>query len=150
MDAMAHTFRESGARVLVEDLTVLTTDSAAMGQIIGNLLSNSIKYLQPQRPGVITISGQSDSRLKQVILEIKDNGRGISEQDIHKIFSLFQRVGKQDQPGEGMGLSYVRTLVTRLGGKITCQSILGQGSTFTVIFPMDPPRNNHHEERNTR
>ena len=65
---------------------------------------------------------------------VQDNGRGIAEDDIPRAFEPFRRVGRQDVPGEGMGLAYVRTLVRRHGGDITCQSTLGVGTTFTFLI----------------
>ncbi len=65
---------------------------------------------------------------------VRDNGRGIAEDDISHVFEPFRRVGRQDVSGEGMGLAYVRTLVRRHGGDITCQSTLGVGTTFTFTL----------------
>jgi signal transduction histidine kinase len=68
------------------------------------------------------------------VFAVQDNGRGIAEADIPHVFEPFRRVGRQDVPGEGMGLAYVRTLVRRHGGDITCQSTLGVGTTFTFTI----------------
>jgi signal transduction histidine kinase len=70
-----------------------------------------------------------------VIYEIEDNGRGVHARDRERIFDLFRRAGPQDQPGEGIGLAHVRTLVRRLGGRIACDSTPGRGTTFTVALP---------------
>ena len=104
-----------------------------MEQIISNLLMNAIIYLDKSRPGRITVTGERNS--KDTIYRIQDNGRGIALDDMPKIFELFRRAGKQDVPGEGMGLAYVRTLVRRFGGRIWCESELGEGSTFTFTIP---------------
>ena len=71
------------------------------------------------------------------MIEISDNGRGIAPRDIGAIFELFRRAGKIDQPGEGVGLSYVRTLVGNLGGNITVESELNKGTTFRVNLPKE-------------
>lgn len=138
--ALAHTIKETGAQVTVGDLPTLTSDATAMEQILGNLLSNALKYLDPARSGVIEVMSDADRANGTVTLHFRDNGRGIAAKDIPKIFKLFQRVGRQDQPGDGMGLSYVTTLVKRLGGDIDCRSALGEGTTFTVTLPATPPR----------
>ena len=70
---------------------------------------------------------------------VQDNGRGIAADDIPHVFEPFRRVGRQDVPGEGMGLAYVRTLVRRHGGDITCQSTLGAGTTFTFTLAQTLP-----------
>ena len=59
----------------------------------------------------------------------------MSDRDHERIFELFRRSGRQDQPGEGLGLAFVRNSVRRLGGDITVDSELGKGSTFTLKFP---------------
>jgi len=72
------------------------------------------------------------------VFAVRDNGRGIAAEDIPHVFEPFRRVGRQDVPGEGMGLAYVRTLVRRHGGEITCQSTLGVGTTlaFTIAHAL--------------
>lgn len=131
--------KESAITVQVDPLPQVRADRDAMDQIIGNLLSNAIKFLEPGRPGVIHIFGEQHPQNHGVTLVIEDNGRGIAESDIAKIFVMFQRVGRQDTPGDGIGLSCVGTLVRRLAGTITCQSTLGVGTTFRVMIPSVPP-----------
>jgi signal transduction histidine kinase len=53
------------------------------------------------------------------------------------VFELFRRAGDQDQPGEGIGLAHVRSLIRSLGGDIKVSSELGKGSTFTLLLPSD-------------
>ncbi len=71
------------------------------------------------------------SRLKD---RVRDNGRGIAEQDMDKVFTPFRRAGHQDVPGEGMGLAYVQTLVRRHGGRVWCESEPGVGATFAFTI----------------
>ena len=70
-----------------------------------------------------------------VVVHIRDNGRGIAEDDMDKLFVPFRRLGPQDVAGEGMGLSFVRTLLHRLGGTIECHSQFGVGTTFSFTLP---------------
>ncbi len=101
--------------------------------MFGNLIDNAVKYLKPGRPGrIIVRSVRAGSR---VTIEVQDNGRGIAPQDHERIFELFRRSGVQDQAGDGIGLAHVRALVRRLGGDITVESTLGEGSTFRVRLP---------------
>ena len=104
-----------------------------MEQIMGNLLDNAVKYLSPDRPGEIMITGK---RTKEcTVFHIRDNGRGIGEEDRKKVFMIFGRVAKKDIPGEGVGLSYVQSLVRRQGGTIWFESQPGAGTTFSFTVP---------------
>ncbi|NOQ13277.1 MAG: PAS domain S-box protein [Methyloprofundus sp.] len=129
LDSFAYQIDHFNVSVKVGDLPTLITDQLAMEQIIANLLGNALKYLSSERNGVITIFTEDSGQ--QSIIHIQDNGRGISATDLPHIFELFKRVGKQDVSGDGMGLTYVQTLVRRLGGKISCTSTLEQGSQFS-------------------
>lgn len=111
----------------------IVTDRVAIEQILSNLIENATKYLQPGRPGVISVSGEQ--RRDRVILSVTDNGRGIDPRDHQRIFDLFRRSGQQDQPGEGIGLAHVRALAYRLGGMIDVESEPGRGSTFRLNLP---------------
>ena len=85
-----------------------------------------------RRPGESAM--RAEQRSGMTVFAVQDNGRGIAADDIPYVFEPFRRVGRQDVPGEGMGLAYVRTLVRRHGGDITCQSTLGVGTTFTFTI----------------
>jgi signal transduction histidine kinase len=108
-------------------------DRLAIEQVFSNLLENATKYLAPGRPGVIVVRGRQQGR--RAIFEVEDNGRGIAEADRERVFELFRRAGQQDQKGEGIGLANVRALAYRLGGNVSVQSTLGEGSVFTVNLP---------------
>jgi signal transduction histidine kinase len=133
LETLAHQIDARDAKVIVGDLPAIVADRTAMEQVFSNLLMNAIIYLDPKRPGIITVSGEQN--LKDTTFCIQDNGRGISADDIQRIFELFRRAGKQDTPGEGMGLAYVRTLVRRFGGRIWCESEPGKGSIFSFTIP---------------
>lgn len=130
---LKHRTAEIGAQIVIQDLPALTSDRLAVDQIFGNLLDNAVKYLDESRLGRIEVRGRALPRA--VLFEIEDNGRGIANEDVGRIFDLFRRGGKQDKPGEGIGLAHLRALVRRLGGKITCRSELGTGSVFAVLLP---------------
>lgn len=78
------------------------------------------------------------------VFEVRDNGRGIAPEDQKRIFDLFRRAGPQNQPGEGIGLAHVRTLVRAMEGSIACISAAGPGTIFRVMLPegatIDPVR----------
>jgi signal transduction histidine kinase len=104
-----------------------------MEQIVGNILENAIKYLDPNRPGEIEIRGERNH--DTVTFHIQDNGSGIADRDKDNVFTPFRRAGRQNVEGEGMGLPYVQTLIRRHGGHIWYESELGNGSTFTFSLP---------------
>ena len=122
------------ATVSVGALPPLEGDRLALDQIFGNLVENAVKYLDPARPGRISVTGKTLGSLAEYTIE--DNGRGIDKADLERVFDLFRRAGAQDRPGEGIGLAHVRALVRRLGGTIALTSEIGQGSRFIVTLPV--------------
>lgn len=131
--SLQHQADERGATFVYRTLPDVVTDRLVLEQVFSNLMENALKYLQPGRPGRIELSGRT--RGPVVIYEVKDNGRGIAERDLERVFELFRRAGDQTVPGEGIGLAHVRALVRRLGGRIDCVSAPGVGSTFRVELP---------------
>ena len=118
----------------IKQLPELNTDELALEQIFGNLLGNAVKFLQADQQGEISIWAERDQYCWHFF--IKDNGRGIAEGDVKHVFEIFRRFGGRDVAGEGMGLTYVQTLVRRLGGRIQCTSMLGKGTTFSFSIPI--------------
>ncbi len=134
---LQHRLDELGATVTIErPMPGLVADRLAVEQMLSNLIENAVKYLQPGRPGRITLSARANR--DRVTIDIADNGRGIDPRDHDRIFDLFRRSGQQDQPGEGIGLAHVRALAYRLGGLIDCRSALGEGATFSLALPAKP------------
>ncbi|WP_292051043.1 MULTISPECIES: sensor histidine kinase [unclassified Brevundimonas] len=134
VDAVAHPLSEGDGRAEIGDLPTITHDRLAIEQIFGNLIDNAIKYRKPEQSLLLAIKGW-DLGGNEVEFEIADNGRGIAEKDHERVFELFRRSGRQDQPGEGLGLAFVRNSVRRLGGSIDVESRLGEGTTFRIRLP---------------
>jgi two-component system sensor kinase FixL len=132
VQTLTHQIAQRQAQVTVDPLPTVIADRTAMEQIMGNLLANAVAYLAPSRPGAIVVTGER--RPDVTVFHVRDNGRGIATDDIPKVFEPFRRVGRQDVPGEGMGLAYVHMLVRRHGGEIRCHSTLGMGTTFTFTI----------------
>jgi PAS domain S-box-containing protein len=132
LENLSHQIQERGTTVTVGSLPQVVADRTAMEQIMGNILGNAVKYLDPERPGRIEVTAETNNG--EQIFRIRDNGRGIAEEDMHKVFAPFRRAGKQDTQGEGMGLAYVQTLVRRQDGRIWCESELGKGTMFTFTI----------------
>ena len=133
-DSVNHQTEATGSEIVVETLPSIESDRLMVEQVFGNLIDNAVKYLDPTRPGRIVIRGR-EGRGGLVDFEVEDNGRGVAPKDHERIFELFRRSGRQDRPGEGLGLAFVRNTVRRLGGSISVTSSLGEGSTFHVNLP---------------
>jgi signal transduction histidine kinase len=135
--AIQHQLSEAGGKINFQfDIPPLVHDRLSLEQIFGNLLDNAVKYRSKQRPLRIdvragTIEGD------RISVEVADNGRGIAERDRERVFELFKRSGEQDQPGEGIGLAYVLTVIRNLGGEISMTSDLDEGTTFRVVLPRE-------------
>jgi len=105
-----------------------------LGQILTNLVSNAVKY-SPE-------GGRIRIRLEQeggrAVVAVSDEGIGIAEEDLQRIFEPFKRSKspRADIPGVGLGLSVARQLVVAHGGDIEVESRLGEGSTFRVRLPL--------------
>ena len=133
-DTIRHQTEAADAEIVVKDMATFESDRLSVEQIMGNLIENALKYVDHSRPGRIVVTGE-DLAGGWVEYAVADNGRGISYRDHERIFELFRRSGRQDRPGEGLGLAFVRNSVRRLGGSIDVESELGKGSTFRVKFP---------------
>jgi signal transduction histidine kinase len=133
VDTVSHRATELQATLRVETLPAVETDLLAAQQIFGNLIDNALKYSRDDEALQIDIRGRLTAT--HAIYDVQDNGRGICPADFQRVFELFRRAGKQDRPGEGIGLAHVRALVRRMGGTMGLNSELGKGSTFTVTLP---------------
>ncbi|NTV13359.1 MAG: two-component sensor histidine kinase [Desulfobulbaceae bacterium] len=127
----------SGVKVNVAPLPPVAADPAVLELIFTHLLGNALKYRQPGRPGRIDIEGEETDA--GVEFRVRDNGRGIAAADMAKLFMMFRRIGEKTEPGLGVGLAHVRTLVRRHGGDVRCASTYGEGSVFSFTLPARPP-----------
>jgi len=109
-------------------------DRLSLDQILGNILDNAVKYRSKDRALAIKVR-TSELANERVQIDVIDNGRGIAPSDHDRVFDLFRRAGLQDQPGEGIGLAHVRTLVRNLGGEAKLTSTFDVGSTVSVVLP---------------
>jgi signal transduction histidine kinase len=112
-------------------------DHDELDRICANLISNAIKYTRPGRTITVTLDRMGD----RVMLACADEGIGISREDQEQLFSEFFRSANPEaysQPGTGLGLAIVQRIVRRHDGRITVDSELGKGSTFTVELPAAP------------
>ena len=99
--------------------------------VLTNLITNAIKYKSEKREGYIII--EAFKKEKNIIVSVEDNGRGIPEEYIEKIFNKFIQVKVSNEgkiEGTGLGLSICKEIIKNHGGEIWVDSILGKGSTF--------------------
>ena len=132
LDTLSDKIAERDVETIYQDLPEIIADALSLEQVLEILLDNAIIYLVPDRPGKIEVSAQEDE--DHYIFSVCDNGRGIAEDDYDKVFAPFRRAGKENAPGNGMGLIYAKNLVRRHGGKIEFTSELGVGTTFTFTI----------------
>jgi len=114
---------------------MLLADPDKLQQVLTNLLSNAIKY-SPEG-GRITITSRAEPN--QHVIQIRDEGLGIPDNALPKLFNKFYRVDNTDRReigGTGLGLAIVKEIVTRHNGTIEVESRLGEGSVFTLCFPV--------------
>ena len=119
---------------VAEDCPILILEDD-LYQIVFNLTENGIKYNVPGGRLTIRVFRQEDN----AVLQLRDTGVGIPEESLDQIFERFYRVDKarsRQSGGSGLGLSIVRTIVERNQGQITVASTPGEGSVFTVTFPI--------------
>jgi signal transduction histidine kinase len=129
------------------DLPVIIGDGDKVIQLIANLLSNAIKFTQPGRKVTITAESGRDPELVTnksfssfIQVSVIDEGIGISEENLEKIFEKFQQVEDsftRHEGGTGLGLSISKEIVLHHGGKIWAQSAVGLGSTFAFTLPYE-------------
>ena len=133
--AVRHQLTEARGEITFDlQVPAIHTDLLSLEQILGNLLDNAVKYRGKDRPLLIAVR-VSEIPGDRVAIEVADTGRGIADTDLERVFELFRRSGTQDQPGEGVGLAYVRAIARNLGGDITVASTLGAGTTFRLVLP---------------
>lgn len=126
-------FKDAGVAFTVDNLPSCFGNNDELNQMFSNLVSNSLKYLDPKRPGKISITGRREK--DKVTYCIEDNGIGIEKEHQKKIFEIFHRLNPDDSQGEGLGLTIVNKIVSRHNGKIWVESEPGKGSRFFISLP---------------
>lgn len=136
-DAVASTAIPSGKSVgfhnNIEPGLKISADRTHLLNILTNLVENAVKYSGSR----VDVTAEAAVGVESVKISVSDTGDGIPRSDIDKIFTRFYR-GKAaggEQPGIGLGLTYVRMLVEAHGGSVEVESVEGEGSLFTIILP---------------
>lgn len=117
-------------------------DQLQFTNVIHNLLENALKYSREDvEPELSVITNNPDGRHLEI--RVKDNGIGIHKDDLKRIFDKFYRVStgnRHDVKGFGLGLAYVKKMITAFHGSITVESTPGEGSTFIIKLPLTQPQ----------
>lgn len=128
--------KESNAKITAAILPKLKADGIRLKQLFQNLIGNAIKFRRENSIPEITITVEEKST--EYLFGVKDNGIGIEEQHLNKVFSVFQRLHSDEEyTGTGIGLAICKKIVDLHGGKIWVESKLGEGSTFYFTIPKE-------------
>jgi signal transduction histidine kinase len=124
----------SGAVVTAAQLPVVMGDPLQLSQVFQNLIGNSIKYHSEAEPVRVDIDAKRDES-GDWLIRVRDNGIGIAEDHLEKVFQPFKRLHGRDIPGNGIGLALCRRIVEGHGGRIWAESKEGEGATFLFTLP---------------
>jgi two-component system, sensor histidine kinase and response regulator len=119
---------------LPEEPVMVLADQHAVSQVLDNLVSNAVKFSPPDKSILVAVRSDSSGAL----CSVQDQGPGLNEADKSRMFRRYGRLSTRPTGGEpstGLGLSIVKKLVKAMDGKLSCESEVGQGATFTVWLP---------------
>lgn len=120
-------------------LPEISFDQEALASVLVNLLSNAMKF----SPGKKEVTVRLFRADETIVLQVADQGIGVSKKEIPKIFQRFYRAGNKLSPeskGSGLGLALVKHITAAHNGKIEVESVLNKGSTFSIYLPLPEPR----------
>ena len=121
---------------LPAEMPVLVTDPAPLQQVFLNLLSNAVRFADPENPKVVLEFRYRDDMVE---FTVGDNGPGVPSEVEGRIWRLFETVGSSSESeGTGLGLALVRKLVELQDGRVWVESEPGAGARFRFLWPMGP------------
>ncbi len=131
---ITYQLKEKKVNLIIDALPNCLGDDDQINQVFSNLLGNALKYLSPDRKGLIYVSGKIEA--DQSIYCVEDNGIGIEPDQQTRIFEIFYRFNPGDSiEGEGLGLTIASRITSQNNGKIWVESQPGEGSKFFVALP---------------
>ncbi len=132
-DGLIFQTQEAKAKISMNATGTIHADASFIDQVFSNLIGNAIKYRDPNRACTIDIRSETKNGIS--IICFKDNGIGISSENLDKVFNAFYRADEDKVNGEGLGLAIVSRILEMHNGKINIESKLGEGSKFIVELP---------------
>lgn len=136
---LEHRLTEKAAQVHAGDLPTVLGDAPQLVQVFQNLIGNAVKFSRAGHPPHVQVSAQRDGPDWQ--FTVQDNGIGIEEAYLQRVFEMFRRLHGQDQfEGTGLGLALCRKIIEAHGGRIWVRSVPGEGSAFHFTLPAAPVR----------
>jgi len=140
------TIKETKTKVVVAKLPVLYAQKVWMRQLFMNLISNALKFNESKSPKIEVLYEEKDGFHQ---FKVRDNGIGIEERYLERIFKLFERAPTEKKyDGTGAGLSICKKIVEHYGGKIWVESTPGKGSTFRFTLPKETKNVGKGEQEN--
>jgi len=133
LDQFKFQIKEKGVKFNIENLPLCRGDEKQISQAFLNLIDNALKYLEPSRKGIISITGYKSESVS--IYCIEDNGIGIAREHKNKIFEIFHRLNPENDNGEGLGLNIVSKILGNNHGDIKVESEPGKGTRFYISLP---------------
>jgi two-component system sensor histidine kinase/response regulator len=118
------------------DVPLVEADRGALDQVIDNLVSNAVKFSQPETSVWLSIGPAAEGFLE---FRVKDEGPGCDDQDLAQMFTRYRRLSARPTAGEpstGLGLSIAKRHVDAMKGTLHCESAAGQGATFVLRLPL--------------
>lgn len=124
LDDLRELIKEVGATVKIEADGNIRGNKVLLRQLFQNLIGNAAKFARPDTPPVVVVSREGDTFC------VSDNGIGIAEEDLERVFEPFHRAKQNRKPGTGIGLAICRRVVEKHNGSIWIDSTPGEGSQF--------------------
>jgi light-regulated signal transduction histidine kinase (bacteriophytochrome) len=128
---LAHKIYSSKAKIIHEDLDSVFGDRVMITQLLQNLIDNAIKY-KGKTPPIIEITSKNEE--DNIIVMVRDNGKGIKKEDQKKVFDFFVRGESSNPLSSGLGLSLCKKIMDRHNGKIWLKSDEDSGTIFYLLF----------------
>ncbi len=137
IDSLNASITECKATITHDELPVVIGDFRQLQRVFQNLISNAIKFRKCEEQLKVHISSRKDTENNEYVFSVVDTGIGIEEQYLERIFVIFQRLHTRDvYKGTGIGLSVVKKIIERHGGRIWVESEYGKGSAFYFTLPI--------------